>query len=143
MPVVRKSAIVPHSCEAMFDLVEGCERYPEFLPWCREVEVLERREDRITARLHIDFRGLRTQIATRNAKQRPRRMTLELVEGPFTQFGGEWTFDSLGDEGCKVQLALDYTMGGALQGVLAPVFGHIAATMVERFVQRADELHGG
>lgn len=141
MATVRKSVIVPHSCEAMFDLVDDFERYPEFLPWCRRAEVLQRDDGMDLARLHIDYHGLRTHIATRNAKDRPRRMTLELVEGPFTRFGGEWTFHALGESGCKVQLALDYTLGGTLQGLLAPVFGHIAETLVERFVQRADELH--
>ena len=143
MPSVRKSVIVPHSCEAMFDLVDDFERYPEFLPWCRAAEMLERGEAAEVARLHIDYRGLRTTIATRNSKDRPRRMTLALVEGPFTRFGGEWTFAALGDAGCRVQLALDYTMGSTLQGLLAPVFGHIAETLVERFVQRAEALHTG
>ena len=142
MATVRKSVIVPHSCAEMFDLVDGFERYPEFLPWCRAAEVLERSDELDVARLHVDYRGLRTQIVTRNAKDRPRRMTLELVEGPFTRFGGEWTFAALGDDGCRVQLALDYTLGAPLQGLLAPVFGYIAETLVERFVQRAEQLHG-
>jgi ribosome-associated toxin RatA of RatAB toxin-antitoxin module len=30
-----------------------------------------------------------------------------------------------------------------LQGVLAPVFGHIAETMVESFVQRAEQVDAG
>lgn len=140
MATVRKSVIVPHSCEAMFDLVDDFERYPEFLPWCRAAEVLERSDEMDVARLRIDYRGLRTEIATRNAKQRPHRMTLELVEGPFTSFGGEWSFHALGRAGCRVELALDYTMGSTLQGVLAPVFGHIAQTLVESFVQRAADL---
>ena len=143
MATVRKSVIVPHGCESMFDLVDDLERYPEFLPWCRAVEVLERGDHGEVARLHIDYRGLRTRLTTRNSKERPHRLALVLVEGPFTRFGGEWTFHRLGDDGCKVGLALDYDLGAPLQGVLAPVFGNIAETRVERFVPRADELHGG
>jgi ribosome-associated toxin RatA of RatAB toxin-antitoxin module len=143
MPTVRKSAIVPHACAEMFDLVDDCERYPEFLPWCRAGEVLEPGSRTEVARLEIDYRGLRTRIATRNRKERPRRLALTLVEGPFRSFSGEWTFHALGAEGCRVELTLDYALGPGLQGVLAPVFGHIAETLVERFVQRANELHGG
>ena len=140
MATVRKSVLVPHACEAMFDLVDDFQRYPEFMPWCRAAEVLERTPEYELARLTIDYRGLRTQLVTRNVKQRPRRLALELVEGPFTQLAGAWIFEDLGDEGCKVQLQLDYTLGGALQGMLAPVFAHIAGTMVDSFVQRADEI---
>ena len=31
MPVIRKSALVPYSAQAMFDLVERVEDYPGFL----------------------------------------------------------------------------------------------------------------
>ena len=141
MATVRKSVIVAHSCDAMFDLVDDFERYPEFLPWCRKAEVLERGEQHDLARLHVDYRGLRTRIATRNRKQRPRRIHLELVEGPFSSFAGEWTFEPLGEDGCKAQLSLDYALGSGFEGLAGRVFGHIAETMVERFVQRADELH--
>ena len=140
MQTVRKSVIVPHPCEAMFDLVDDFQRYPEFMPWCRAAEVLERTPHSELARLSIDYRGLRTQLVTRNMKERPRRLSLDLVEGPFSELTGAWTFDDLGEQGCKVQLQLDYTMGGALQGVLAPVFAHIAETMVESFVQRAEQI---
>jgi ribosome-associated toxin RatA of RatAB toxin-antitoxin module len=143
MATVRKSVIVPHACAAMFDLVDDFQRYPEFMPWCRAAEVLERTAHSELARLSIDYRGLRTQLVTRNEKQRPRRLSMELVEGPFTELSGAWTFDDLGDEGCKVELQLDYTLGGALQGVLAPVFAHIAETMVESFVQRAEQVGAG
>ena len=141
MATVRKSVIVPHSCEEMFDLVDGFERYPEFLPWCRAAEVLERTDEMDVARLHIDYHGLRTTIATRNLRQRPRRLALDLVEGPFAHLTGEWIFHDLGGQGCRVELAMEYALGSKLQGLLAPVFGYIVETLVERFVQRADELH--
>lgn len=143
MATVRKSVIVPHTCEQMFDLVDGFERYPEFLPWCRRAEVLERTEEMDVARLHVDYRGLRTAIATRNLRARPHRLALTLLEGPFQSLDGEWTFSALGEEGCRVELHMQYTPGSALQGLLAPVFGFIVDTLVDRFVQRADDLHGG
>ena len=143
MTTVRKSVIVAHRCEAMFDLVDDFRRYPEFMPWCRAGEVLESTPQGELARLDIDYRGLRTRLVTRNLKDRPRRLALELVEGPFTQLSGAWTFHNLGDRGCKVQLELEYAMGGSLQGVLGPVFAHIAQTLVESFVRRAEQVGAG
>jgi ribosome-associated toxin RatA of RatAB toxin-antitoxin module len=138
MQTVRKSVIVPHACRAMYDLVERCERYPEFLPWCSGAEVLERTTKETVARLDIDYRGLKTHITTRNRKTVPRRITLELVDGPFQSLQGDWKFAALGESGCRVELTLEYDLkSGALDRLLAPVFGHIAETMVERFVERA------
>ena len=51
------------------------------------------------------------------------------------------TLRPLGDTGSRVTLAVDYTFAsGALQAVMAPVFGHITGTLVEHFVQRAEEI---
>ena len=144
MAHVRKSVIVPHSCATMFALVDAVERYPEFLPWCPRTEVLERTPELTRARIDVDYHGLKTSFSTRNAKRAPHAMTLELVEGPFESLGGEWRFEPLGAEGCRVELALDYTAaGGALKALMAPVFAQIVETLVDRFVERADRMAAG
>ena len=141
MPTVRKSVIVNRPAAAMFALVDDVESYPRFLPWCSGAHVSERTEAVTVARLDIDYHGLTTSIRTRNAKEPPERMTLEFVEGPFERFKGEWRFVELGEEGCRVDFALDYAFSSvALETVLGGVFGHIAETLVDRFVQRAESL---
>ena len=138
MPLVRKSAIVPHSCAKMYGLVDRVEDYPAFLPWCSRVELIDRTPDVTAARLHVDYHGLATSIATRNVKHPFERMELSLLEGPFETFRGSWSFVPLGAEGCRAEFLLDYTLSGSALGVLLqPVFGHIAATLVDSFVARA------
>jgi ribosome-associated toxin RatA of RatAB toxin-antitoxin module len=138
MPTVRKSVIVARPAAAMFALVEDVEHYPQFLPWCASTEVYERTPRLTRARLDIAYRGLRTHITTANAKDPPHAMTLELVDGPFRHFRGEWRFTPIGDDGCRVEFSLDYALASApLSAMLGPVFGHVADTLVEHFVARA------
>jgi ribosome-associated toxin RatA of RatAB toxin-antitoxin module len=144
MLTVRRSVIVPHSCETMFRLVEHCEDYPRFLPWCSGAHVFERTADTVRARLDINYHGLKTHIATFNRKEEPTHMTLELVEGPFEHFRGDWRFTPLGVEGCRVELVVEYTFAHrSVEAVLKPVFGHVVETLVDRFVERADEAGAG
>lgn len=141
MTTVLKSAIVAHPCATMFDLVDDVESYPDFLPWCARTQLFERNATLTRARIEVDYHGLKVAVATRNAKQHPHGMTLELVEGPFERFRGEWRFAPLGEHGCRVEFSLDYTLAaGVLEPLLASVFGQIAETLVERFVERADAL---
>jgi len=143
MPTARKSALVPHSCETLFSLVDDVERYPEFLPWCAGVKVFSRDERTTHARIDVDYHGLKSHVTTRNAKERPGRMTLELEEGPFERFSGEWTFKPLGEAGCRVEFALEYkAAGGAIASLLEGVFGYIASTLVDRFVEREAVVDG-
>jgi ribosome-associated toxin RatA of RatAB toxin-antitoxin module len=144
MTTVLKSAIVAHSCATMFDLVDDVAAYPEFLPWCARTQVYERGPGITRARIEVDYHGLKAAIATRNVKQPPHAMTLDLVEGPFEGFRGEWRFVPLGEQGCRAEFSLDYTLAaGMLEPLLASVFGQIAETLVERFVERADALARG
>ena len=139
MPTVRKSVHVGRSAQAMFELVEDIERYPQFLPWCSGTKVLERTPETTKARIEIDYRGLVTHFSTINRKHEPRDIDIELDEGPFESLHGRWSFTPLGEDGCRVEFALDYAFSSAAMSVvLAPVFGHIVATLVERFVARAE-----
>ena len=139
MPTVRRSVILERTCEQMFALVDEVERYPEFLPWCKATRLIERTGEVTAARIDIDYHGLASFVETRNRKEAPHRMVLELVDGPFTAFGGEWQFAPLGDSGCRVALAVDYAFeSSVLESVLGPVFGYVIETLVDRFVERAE-----
>jgi ribosome-associated toxin RatA of RatAB toxin-antitoxin module len=141
MPTVHRSVILERSCEQMFVLVDEVERYPEFLPWCSGTELIERTGEVTRGRIDIAYAGLQTSIETFNRKQAPHHMALELVEGPFSAFSGEWRFVPLGDSGCRVALSVDYAFESVvLERVMGPVFGHVIGTLVERFVARAQDL---
>lgn len=141
MPSVRKSVLVMHSDAAMFELVDRVEDYPQFLPWCGGSAVLSRTAAETVARVDIRYAGVSQSFTTRNAKSYPKRMTLELVDGPFRELGGEWRFLALSPEACKVEFQLEYAFGNAVvEAVIGPVMSMIAETFVDRFVSRADAL---
>ncbi len=140
MARVEKSVLVAHTPERMFDLVDRVEDYPDFLPWCGGTTLRWRDEVTTVATIHIAYLGVRHSFTTENTKTRPREMRIRLQEGPFSHLEGDWTFVPLGDDACKVMFRLDYTFSSrALETVLAPVFDHIARTLVDAFVHRADE----
>jgi ribosome-associated toxin RatA of RatAB toxin-antitoxin module len=144
MPQVRKSVLVPYAAADMFALVDEVERYPEFLPWCGGTRVLARDATCTVAAIDINYLGVRQSFTTENTKEGVERMHLRLREGPFRELTGEWVFRALMADACKVELALDYAFANALlEKAVGPVFGTIADTMIDRFVQRADALYGG
>lgn len=141
MPKISRSALVPYSAEAMFDLVNDVERYPEFLPWCAAAEVRSRSDDAMVATLEIRRAGISHRFTTRNRMTRPDRLTLELLDGPFDHFDGVWRFTPLSPDACKVALDLDFDYAGRLiRAALGPVFNRSADTLVDAFCVRAREL---
>lgn len=144
MQRVRKSVLVPHSAEQMFALVDNVEDYPRFLPWCGGAAVLEEHENGKTARIDIDFHGVRAHFTTANENRPPESIVVTLEDGPFRRLHGEWRFVALSGDACKIEFELAYEFAThLLERVVGPVFGHIANTFVDAFVRRADKLHGG
>jgi ribosome-associated toxin RatA of RatAB toxin-antitoxin module len=144
MASVQKSVLVPYRAEEMFELVERVEDYPRFLPWCAGATTLERSASETVARLDILYHGVRAHFTTVNRSERPERIVIALRSGPFRDLDGTWRFTPLGAEGSKVELALRYEFATAmLERLIGPVFGRIAHTLVDAFVQRADAVHGG
>ena len=156
MKHVKKSVLLWYSPHEIYELVTGFERYAEFLPWCERAEVLERHEDGqesvIVGRLSLSIAGVRQSFTTRNTNTPDSRVHMELVEGPFSQLDGVWTFSPLNKPGtdpasppqaCKVEFELSYAFSNrALEAVISPVFDKVANTFVDCFVQRAAVVYG-
>ncbi len=139
---LRKSVLVVHPVETMFDLIEAAEHYPEFLPWCAAATIVERDDAVVVADIAVDVHGVRFAIRTRNPKRRPGWMAIELERGPFHRFRGEWHLTPLSGEGCRIEFDLRYDFDYSLVGRLAgPVFDRVANTLVDAYVARADRLY--
>jgi ribosome-associated toxin RatA of RatAB toxin-antitoxin module len=143
MATVQKSVLVPYRAEQMFDLVDGVEAYPKFLPWCASAAILERAEQETLARLEINYHGVRSHFTTANRHARPERIVIELRDGPFRHLDGIWLFRALGTSGSKVELEMHYEFAtSALERLIGPVFSHIAHSFIDAFVRRAEHLYG-
>ena len=79
MKRIARSALVEHSAERMYALVEHIEAYPQFLPWCREARVLERGPGRTVATLSVGLKGMRYSFTTENDNRFPVEISLRLL----------------------------------------------------------------
>ncbi|MDP5210569.1 type II toxin-antitoxin system RatA family toxin [Microbulbifer sp. 2205BS26-8] len=143
MTEIERSALVMYSAEQMFDLVNDVVSYPQFLPGCRGAEILYRDEETLEARLELSRAGIRQSFVTRNRLQRPYSMTLNLVNGPFEQFTGQWQFDPLAESACKVTFSLAFSLKSRLVAAAAgKLFSDLANQMVAVMCERAEVIYG-
>jgi ribosome-associated toxin RatA of RatAB toxin-antitoxin module len=142
MTVVQKSALVKFSARQMFDLVNDIESYPEFLPWCSASRILKREGDIVEAELTISKGGFKKSFSTRNTIDPGGRITVSLLEGPFTFLEGVWTFMPLREDASKISLDLEFEMPGMLASLaFGTVFNQICNTMVASFTERAKAVY--
>ena len=143
MRMVHRSALVPHSADEMFALVDNVEAYPDFLPWCNSVQVHLRESNIVEATLEKHRGSVSKQFRTRNTSIPGEKMDIQLVDGPFSNLAGGWTFGRLGDAGCKVALAMEFEFSSrAIDLVLGSFFEGTCNSLVDAFVKRARQIYG-
>ena len=145
MKNIHKSVLIWFSPEEMFRLVTDVDAYSQFLPWCDHARVLETTDHGMTAEVGIKMAGLKQSFTTRNTHVPGREVQMELIDGPFSNLSGGWTFSPVGDgtqRACKVELNLHYGFSNAaLSAVVGPVFDKIASSLVDSFIKRAEQVY--
>jgi len=142
MPTVHRKQRVRHRAAEMFDLVNDVESYPQFLHWCRSARIEERGENFVKATLDIGVSGIHKSFTTRNTFERPRRLDIELITGPFRHLDGLWEFEDVGDGESEVSVTLSFeVVRSPLSMVFSMVFEELVRAQVAAFVQRADDIY--
>ena len=143
MTVIQKSALVKFSAQQMFDLVNDIEAYPKFLPWCAGSRIIKREDDIVEAELTISKSGFKKSFSTRNLIDKGGRITVSLLDGPFSHLDGVWNFMPLRENASKISLDLEFDMSSVLANLaFGAVFNQICNTMVASFTSRAKEVYG-
>lgn len=138
MKRIARSAIVEHSADALYALVEDIESYPQFLPWCAAAQVRERARGRTVATLSLDVKGFRQSFTTENLNTPGCSIEMRLLEGPFKRFAATWRFTPLEARASRIEFSVEYEFSNRIVAkALAPVFNRIADSTVEAFTRRA------
>jgi ribosome-associated toxin RatA of RatAB toxin-antitoxin module len=143
LPTVKRNARVPYTTEQMFDLVNDVESYPRFLHWCKGAHIDARHGTTIEATLEIGVLGFQQRFRTRNTLQRPDRIGIDLVSGPFRRLRGEWRFVPRPEGGAEISLTLTFEVTLSPFGIVfAKVFEELAASQMTAFIGRAKKVYG-
>ena len=143
MASISQSALLPYSAAQMFALVNDIAAYPQFMQGCLGAEVLSAAPGTVTARLDLGKAGFRYSLTTRNELTAPERMTMTLVDGPFSSFNAEWRFMPLRDDACKTCLDMRFEFrAGLIDRALKALFEATSRDLVNAIVKRAEHLYG-
>jgi len=140
---------VSYTAQQMFDLVADVERYPEFLPWCTALRVIQQDmrdgEGTMTADMVVAYKVFRERFRSRVTLGRAeKRIEAAYVDGPFRNLENRWRFTDMPDGGSVIDFEIAFEFKNfLLQATAQAVFDKAFARMSEAFVQRADEVYGG
>jgi coenzyme Q-binding protein COQ10 len=147
MPTHRETRLLPYTPEQVFDLVANVEAYPEFLPWCVACRIKKRETpNRFTADMAIGFKMVREKFTSRVTLERPDKITVEYLDGPFDHLINTWHFKpAVGPSGkpaTQVEFYLEFEFRSKLlQSIIGMLFEEAVRRMVAAFEARAAVLY--
>lgn len=138
LPTHAQKRRLPYRPEQLFDLVADVERYPEFLPWCVASRVNRREGNILWGELSVGFKMFRERFSSRVTLDRPGRIDVEYIDGPFKFLRNHWLFVPDGDDATIIDFFIDFEFRSRmLSAAIAPLFEEAVRRMVGAFEKRA------
>ncbi len=149
MPSFDTTRRVQHTATQMFDLVADVEAYPQFLPLCKSLHVLQRARDgeadSFTAKMEVGYKAIRETFTTKVRCERATNHILaEYIDGPFRYLHSSWGFrDEADGHGSNVAFRIEYEFRNRMLSlVMGGVFDQAFRQFAGAFERRADVIYG-
>jgi coenzyme Q-binding protein COQ10 len=149
MPQFSTKRVVRHSAANMFDLVADVEKYPQFVPLCRELKVKSRAamgdgNTVLVADMMVAYKLIRQTFTSRVTLDRPgMKIVVEYLDGPFSRMQNRWLFHPAPGGACEVEFFIDYEFRSRTFAMLmGAMFDAAFRKFAAAFEKRADQLYG-
>lgn len=145
MPSLTQTKTLPHSAYSIYKLVMDIEKYPEFLPWCKQAKIIEKiSEKNLRADLLINFKNFFEKYRSdvkHGKNENGFFVDVVAIDGPFKSLINQWQILDLKDGKCEVKFFIEFEFNSIfLSKMLGAIFARAAEKMMAAFGERAKEL---
>ena len=146
MPNLTEKRILPFKAQQIYDLVIDIEKYPEFLPWCKQARIVEIiSKENLTADLLINFKSFfeKYRSDVKHGKKGDEYFVdVVAIQGPFKNLTNKWKFKDLEDgKSCEIEFFIEFEFNSFLLGkMMGPIFGRATQKMMSAFEARANDI---
>ena len=133
---------VPFTSIDMFNLVKDVKMYPEFVPACKSIGVIDSHKDNdceyINAIMEVGY-GILNEKFTSNIKLNKKQLKIDVVnrDGPFVMLNNTWNFVQKDNE-CEINFKIDFQSKQTFTGaIINLMFDKVFMKYVSAFERRA------
>ena len=137
MAIVEHSASLNFAQCDIYDIINDIEHYSTFLKDCKQSLILDRGRDYLKGKLVLERSGLQISFTTLNTMTPNDKVTMKLLDGPFSKFEGVWLLTAKGAKQTDVQFRLEYeTSNLFIKIASAKVLQNLPSELIEAFEQQ-------
>jgi coenzyme Q-binding protein COQ10 len=138
---------VNYGIEQVFKLVCDVEKYPEFVPFCVDTSVYERKEGSFCADMYIGAGFINEKFTTKASfgiddSQESAFVDIEYIEGPFKSLKSKWAFKKNDESHTEIEFSIFFELkSGLFQSSMNKMFKEISKKTVAAFEERAKKIY--
>lgn len=138
MKKIHKEEDINIEITKIFHLINNIEKYPDFLPWCVKTEVEHESKNIINGKIFISKSFIKWSFSTKNTIEKNKSINLSLIDGPFEELNGKWSFIPIDENNTKVSLDINYKFKNSLIELsIEPIFTSIMNSILQSFISQA------
>ena len=94
MKASNKSIEFNYNAKELFDIVLDIEKYPDYIPWCKKINILKKNKNSIKANMIVNYKLLPTQqfISIVTYDEKNLLIKTQYIEGPLKNLDTIWKF---------------------------------------------------
>ena len=139
----NKSIEFNYNAKELFDIVLDIEKYPDYIPWCKKINILKKNKNSIKANMIVDYKLLPTQqfvsIVTYDVKNL--LIKTQYIEGPLKNLDTIWKFVKIEKNKTIVNFNIKFEFKNFFHQKISEVFYSLVENkMMESFEKRAKKI---
>lgn len=145
MPSLNETKTFAYPAHKIHELVMDIEKYPEFLPWCRQAKIIDRvSSSELTADLLVSFKNFfeKYRSEVKHGKHGAEYfIETRAIQGPFKSLFSSWKIREIAENKCEVEFFIEFQFNSfILEKMIGGIFEKAALKMMRSFESRAQEL---
>ena len=139
----NKSIEFNYNAKELFDIVLDIEKYPDYIPWCKKINILKRNKNSIKANMIVNYKLLPTQqfISFVTYDEKNLLIETQYIEGPLKNLDTIWQFVKIEKNKTIVKFNIKFEFKNFFHQKISEVFFSLVENkMMESFEERAKKI---
>ena len=138
MDYIKKEESINIDIETIFTLVNQVDKYSDFLPWCNGSKIISNENNIMIGEISVSKNLVKWTFTTENHYIDNEKIQLKLLDGPFKNLNGLWSFSRVDKNTTIVNFVLEYEFSNKIIELsIKPVFTSIMTSILDSFISEA------
>ena len=104
----KKNKNLSHPIKKIYNLVADVKKYPDFLPWCKNIIIKKKTKKYILTEVKVGFQNINESYVCKVLLYPQKRIAVNYISGPFEYLEIDWKFKKISKNKTDVSFSCNF-----------------------------------